>query len=80
MCRSSSPRARVFDTRQGRKTDAADTHAILILALRDKGLREVSANPDLMALRLLCDRRDQLSKAQGNAVGLDLLAAVLASS
>jgi transposase len=30
-------RARVFDTGQGRKTDAADAHAIVMVALRDKG-------------------------------------------
>ena len=52
-------RARVFDTGQGRKTDAADAHAIVMVALRDKGLREVSADPDLTVLRLLCDRRDE---------------------
>jgi transposase len=38
-------RARVFDTGQGRKTDAADAHAIGMVALRDKGLREVSVDP-----------------------------------
>jgi len=32
-------RARVFGTGQGRKTDAADAHAIVMVALRDKGLR-----------------------------------------
>jgi transposase len=61
-------RARVFDTGQGRKTDPADAHAIVMVALRDKGLREVSANPELMVLRLLCDRRDELSKARAQAL------------
>jgi hypothetical protein len=46
-------RARVFDTGQGRKTDAADAHAMVLVALRDKGLREVSTDPDLMVLRML---------------------------
>ena len=46
-------RARVFDTGQGRKTDAADAHAIVMVALRDKGLREVRVNPELMVLRML---------------------------
>ena len=36
-------RARVFDTGQGRKTDAADAHAIVMVALRDKGLRELAS-------------------------------------
>lgn len=38
-------RARVFDTGQGRKTDATDAHAIVMVALRDRGLREVSTDP-----------------------------------
>ncbi len=46
-------RARVFDTGQGRKTDATDAHAIVMVALRDKGLRELRADPGLMVLRLL---------------------------
>src|SRR5215218_2178210 len=29
-------RARVFDTGQGRKTDATDAHSIVLVALRDK--------------------------------------------
>jgi transposase len=61
-------RARVFDTGQGRKTDATDAHAIVMVALRDKGLRQVSADPELMMLRLLCDRRDELSGARAQAL------------
>lgn len=34
-------RDRVSGTGQGRKTDAADAHAIVMVALRDKGLCEV---------------------------------------
>ena len=61
-------RARVFDTGQGRKTDATDAHAIVMAALRDKGLREVSTDPGLMVLRMLCDRRDELSRARAQAL------------
>ena len=61
-------RARVFDTGQGRKTDPADAHAIVMVALRDKGLRELGADPDLTVLRLLCDRRDELSRARAQAL------------
>jgi transposase len=61
-------RARVFDTGQGRKTDAADAHAIVMVALRDKGLREVRTDPDLAVLRMLCDRRDELSRARNQAL------------
>jgi transposase len=61
-------RARVFDSGQGRKTDPADAHAIALVALRDKGLRELAADPDLTVLRLLCDRRDELSRARAQAL------------
>ena len=60
--------ARVFDTGQGRKTDATDAHAIVMVGLRDKGLREVTVDPRLEVLRLLCDRRDELSRARVSGV------------
>ena len=63
-----SARTRVFATGQGRKTDATDAHAIVMVALRDKGLREVSSDPELMVLRMLCDRRDELSRARAQAL------------
>jgi transposase len=68
LTRQLAARARVFDTGQGRKTDAADAHAIVMVALRDKGLRQVSADPELMMLRLLCDRRDEPSRARAQAL------------
>jgi transposase len=40
-----------------------------MVALRDKGLREVSTDPELMVLRMLCDRRDELSRARAQALG-----------
>jgi transposase len=61
-------RARVSGTGQGRKTDPADAHAIAMVALRDKRLRELTADPDLTVLRLLCDRRDELSRARAQAL------------
>ncbi|MGO9501826.1 MAG: IS110 family transposase [Streptosporangiaceae bacterium] len=61
-------RARVFDTGQGRKTDATDAHAIVMVALRDTGLRELGSDPELMVLRLLCDRRDEISRARAQAL------------
>jgi hypothetical protein len=39
-----------------------------MVALRDKGLREVSLGPALMALRLLCDRRDEISHARAQVL------------
>jgi len=62
-------RVRVFDTGQGRKTDATDAHAIVLVALRNKGLRELRVDPALEVLRLLCDRRDELSRARVQALG-----------
>jgi hypothetical protein len=56
-------RARVFDSGQGRKTDAHDAHAVVMVALRDRGLRDVVVDADLQVLRLLCDRRDALSRS-----------------
>jgi transposase len=61
-------RARVSVTGQGRKTDSADAHAIVMVALRDKGLRELGHDPDRTVLRLLCDRRDELSRARAQAL------------
>src|SRR5436190_6986833 len=56
------------DTGQGRTTDPADAHAIVMVALRDKQLRELTADPDLTVLRLLCDRRDELSRGRAQAL------------
>ena len=63
-----SARSRVFDTGQGRKTDAHDAHAIVMVALRDKRLREVVIDEDLEVLRLLVDRRDELAAARTQAL------------
>lgn len=55
-------RVRVFDTGNARKTDATDAHAVAMVALRTAGLRELAFDEELLALRLLVDRRDELSK------------------
>jgi transposase len=54
-------RVRVFDTGNARKTDATDAHAIAAAALRTPTLRVLSFDQELLALRLLVDRRDELS-------------------
>jgi transposase len=54
-------RVRVFDTGNARKTDATDAHAIAATALRTPDLRVLSFDEELLALRLLTDRRDELS-------------------
>lgn len=55
-------RVRVLDTGHGRKTDAHDAHAVAVAAVRAKELRVVSADPELQALRMLIDRRDELTR------------------
>ena len=54
-------RVRVFDTGNARKTDATDAHAVAATALRTPNLRVLSFDEELVALRLLADRRDELS-------------------
>ena len=73
MCRrNSSARVRVLDAGHGRKTDAADAHAVVMAALRDRDqLRELSLAEDLVVLGLLADRRDELSRSR--AQGLNRL-------
>jgi len=67
-----SARVRVFDVGHGRKTDATDAHAVVMAALRDRDrLRELSIAEDLVVLRLLADRRDELSRSR--AQGLNRL-------
>jgi len=62
-----SARARLFDTGHNRKTDAHDAHAVAVVAVRTRGLWVLSYDVELEALRLLADRRDELSKARVQA-------------
>jgi len=61
-------RVRVFDTGHGRKTDATDAHSIAVVALRTRGLRRLVADEDLTVLRLLADRRDELSRSRNRTL------------
>jgi transposase len=61
-------RVRVLDTGHGRKTDAHDAHAVAVAAVRAKDLRVVSAAPELEALRMLIDRRDELTRQRVQTV------------
>ena len=54
-------RVRLFDTGHNRKTDALDAHSIAMVALRTAGLRVLTADGQLEALRMLADRRDELA-------------------
>lgn len=61
-------RARVFDTGNGRKTDPADAHSVAVVALRTRDLVEVRPDDELVALRLLVDRRDELGRTRTQTV------------
>ena len=54
-------RVRVFDTGNARKSDATDAHAVAMVALRTPGLNKLGYDEELVALRLLADRRDELA-------------------
>ena len=63
-----SARARLFDTGHHRKTDAHDAPAVAVVAVRTPGLRALSYEAELEALRLLLDRREELTRARVQAV------------
>jgi transposase len=55
-------RARLLDTGHGRKTDAHDAHSVAVAAVRAKELRILALDPELEALRMLVDRREELAR------------------
>ena len=59
-----SARARLFDTGHNRKTDAHDAHAVAAVAVRTHGLRVLSYDVELEALRMLADRREELTRTR----------------
>jgi transposase len=59
-----SARARLFDTGHNRKTDAHDAHAVAVVAVRTSGLRVLSYDDQLEALRMLVDRRQELTRTR----------------
>jgi transposase len=61
-------RVRVFDTGNARKTDAVDAHAVAMAALRSPKARVLAFEEELVALRLLADRRDELSQRRVQTV------------
>ncbi len=63
-----SARARLLDTGHNRKTDAHDAHAVAVVAVRTRGLRVLSYDSELEALRMLVDRRDELTRARVQTV------------
>jgi transposase len=63
-----STRVRAMDTGHGRKNDPADAHAVAVVGLRTTGLREVSVDDQMVALRLLSARRRDLVRSRTQAV------------
>jgi transposase len=63
-----SARARLFDTGHNRKTDAHDAHAVAAVAVRTNGLRVLSHDARLEALRMMSDRRTVLIRQRVQTV------------
>jgi transposase len=63
-----SARVRVFDTGQGRKTDPVDAHSVAVAGLRSPGLRQIQADDETVALRLIVDRRAELGRTRTEVV------------
>ena len=63
-----SARARLFDTGHNRKTDAHDAHAVAVVAVRTTGLRVLAYDDELEVLRMLADRRDELTNSRVQTV------------
>ena len=68
MAAKLAARVRVFSQGHGRKTDRDDAISIGLAALQAAGVHPVTADDALVALRLLCDRRDELAAARTQAV------------
>jgi transposase len=63
-----SARARLFDTGHNRKTDAHDAHAVAAVAVRTEGLRVLAYDDELESLRMLVDRREELTRQRVQTV------------
>ena len=66
-----SARARLLDTGHNRKTDAHDAHAVAVVAVRTRSpqvLRVLSYDAEVETLRMLVDRREELSRQRVQAV------------
>jgi len=61
-------RVRLFDTGHNRKTDAHDAHAVAVVAVRTQGLRVLAHDAELEALRMLADRREELTRQRVQTV------------
>jgi len=60
----------MFDTRQGRKTDPDDAHAIALVAVRMNGLRPDVNDEQPALLRILARRRRALGEDHTRMIAL----------
>lgn len=58
----------MFATGNGRKTDPVDAHSVALAALRAPNLVRVQADPELVVMGMLVDRRDELDRARTQTV------------
>ena len=63
-----STRARSFDVGHGRKTDPGDARTVAVVAIRTRGLRQVVPDDEMVALRLMSERRRDLVQSRTKTV------------
>src|SRR5829696_2614822 len=63
-----STRARIFDVGHGRKNDPGDARTVAVVAIRTSGLRWVVPDDEMVALRLLSERRRDLVRSRTQTV------------
>ena len=59
-----STRARIFDVGHGRKNDPTDARTVAVVALRTRNLRRVVVDDEMVAIRLLSERRSDLVQSR----------------
>ncbi|MEU1426729.1 hypothetical protein ABZ412_06595 [Nocardia sp. NPDC005746] len=65
---ASCRQVRVFATGNGSRTDAVDAHSVAIAAVHAPNLRRAHADPELLALGPLTNRRDELGRLRTQTV------------
>jgi hypothetical protein len=63
-----STRARIFDVGHGRKNDPGDARTVAVVAIRTAGLRPVVPDDEMVALRLMSERRRDLVRSRTQTV------------
>jgi transposase len=63
-----STRARIFDVGHGRKSDPGDARTVAVVAIRTTGLRQVVPDDEMVALRLMSERRRDLVRSRTQTV------------